>query len=395
MTILLEQLRTVPTRSQTLQWYLDQLQSLGFNVNGWQSGTPQRTLLLGLSRVTTNFAEIAKQIVELSFNDLARGAALEAYSIARFGNAPKPGSRAKHTVTLTNGGAVPYTIQVGQLLLATKQNVQFRNVTGGTVAAGGTLAITVEALKKGSAGNVAENALTVMVTPLAGVSAANLPGSLVSSGEDPELDTALRLRNSTQWARLTVELVADSYINIALSASENIRRAAVNDTNPRGAGTIDVYIAGAGGTVGPTETAAAQNYFRDRAFQTEGYPADPTPAPPMGANPDPTRVLVIPSGGTPVDVAGTIYYGSTFKQTDVQTKVEAAIQAFIALTPIGGYPYPAPGKVLPKENLVNAILKVPGVRTVVLTTPAADVPLVGFDVATIGNLTGLAYQPTA
>lgn len=387
----LEQLRTVPTRTQTLQWYLDNLGALGFNVTGWQDGTPQKTLLLGLSRVTSNFAEIGKQIVEMCFNDLARGAALEAYSIARFGNTPKPGTRFKYTVRLTNGGSVPHTVAVGQLLLSTRQGVQYRNLTGGTVSAGGgTLDITVEAVKKGAAGVASDNTITVMVTPLAGVTATNLAGGLVLAGEDPELDTTLRLRNSTKWARLTVELVADSYRNIALEASDAIRQAEVDDTNPRGAGTIDVYIAGDSGESGPAEVEAAQNVFVTRAFQTEAYPADPTPAP---GNPDPTRVLVKAAPAVPVTITGTIYYGNTFSAVTVQAKVEAAIAAFVALTPIGGYPYPSPGKVLPRENLVTAIQAVQGVRTVVLTDPAADVPLVGFSKATVGALS-LAYTPT-
>jgi uncharacterized phage protein gp47/JayE len=387
----LEQLRTVPTRTQMLQWYLDQLGGLGFNVTAWQKGTPQRTLLLGLSRVTTNFAEIAKQIVEMCSNDLARGAALEAYSIARFSNTPKPGTRAKYTVTLTNGGTVPHTVTVGQLLLSTKLGVQFRNLTGGTVAAGGgALPITVEAVKKGGSGNVADGAITVMVTPLAGVTALNGTGGLISSGEDPELDSALRLRNSTKWARLTVELVRDSYINLALSVNDSIRRAEVDDTNPRGAGTIDVYIAGASFESGPADVEAAQNFFAERAFQTETFPADPTPSP---ANPDPTRVLVRAANAVQVNVAGTIYYSSTYSVTAVQAAAEAAIDAYISLAPIGGYPYPAPGNLLPKNNLENAILKVPGVRTVVLTDPSSDVSLTGFDVAVAGTKT-ITYQPT-
>jgi uncharacterized phage protein gp47/JayE len=389
MSSTLEQLRTVPTRSETLQWYIDNLTALGFNATAWQDGTPQRTLLLGLSRVTTNFAEIGKQIAEMCFNDLARGAALEAYSIARYQNTPKPGSKAKYTVRLTNGGTVPHTVGVGQLLLATQTNVQFRNLTGGTVSAGGgTLDITVEAVKKGQTGNVADGAIKVLVTPLAGVTAANT--ALLSSGEDPELDAALRLRNSTKWARLTVELVADSYINIALEALGSIRRAAVDDTNPRGAGTIDVYIAGAVGTSGTSELTAAQNAFAARAFQTETYPADPTPAP---TNPDPTRVLVKAAAGVPIDVTGTVYYANTYDPTVLQSKVEAAIDAYIALAPIGGYPYPSPGSLIPKNNLEQAILQVPGVRTVVLSAPAADVSIAGFSVATVGTKT-LTYTPT-
>ncbi len=387
----LEQLRTVPTRTQTLQWYLDNLGALGFNVNGWQDGTPQRTLLLGLSRVTTNFAEIGKQIVEMCFNDLARGAALEAYSIARFSNTPKPGTKAKYTIRLTNGGTVPHTVSVGQLLLSTKAGVQYRNLSGGTVSSGGgTLDITVEAVKKGTAGVVADNTITVMVTPLAGVTATNLAGGLVLSGEDPELDTTLRRRNSTQWARLTVELVADSYINLALEAADSIRQAEVDDTNPRGAGTIDVYIAGDAVISAAAEVQAAQNLFATRAFQTETYPADPTPAP---VNTDPTRVLVKAAPGVAINVTGTIYYANTFSAAVVQPKVEAAIAAFVALTPLGGYPYPSPGKLLPRENLVAAIQAVQGVRTVVLADPAADVTLVGFSKATVGAL-AITYTPT-
>jgi uncharacterized phage protein gp47/JayE len=388
MGLSISQLRTVPTRSQALQWYLEQLAGLGFNTNSWVKDTPQHTFLLGLARVTTNFAEIGKQIVEMGVNDLARGAALEAHSISRFGTKPKLASKSQYTVTLTNSGTVPHTVAVGQLLLATKLNVQFRNLTGGTVSPGGSLAITVEAVKKGSSGNVADGAISVMTTPLAGVTCSNGPGGLLSTGEDPELDSALRLRNSTQWARLTVEPTRDSYVNMALSSSDKIRRVEVNDQNPRGAGTIDVYIAGASSQLGPVDVAQCQDFFALRALQTERAPANATPAP---GNPNPTRVLVIAASPVSIDVAGTVYYGSSYSQTDIQTKVEAAIAAYIALAPIGGYPYPSPGNLLPKENLVGAILKVPGVRTAALTTPAGDVPLTGFDVAIKGSLDGLAY----
>ncbi|HKY37212.1 MAG TPA: baseplate J/gp47 family protein [Polyangiaceae bacterium] len=372
----LEQLRTVPTRSQALQWYLDNLGALGFNTARWVEGSQQHTLLKGLARVTTNFAEIAKQIVEMCFNDLARGAALEAYSISRFGNTPKPATKAKHTVRLTNGGAVPHAPVVGQLVFSTDDGVQFRSTTGGTVRPnGGTLDITVECTKKGSIGNVEPGAIKIMVTPLAGVTATNPAGGQVSAGEDAELDAALRQRNRTKWSRLTPELVRDSYINIALEAHPSIRRADCDDTNPRGAGTIDIYIAGDSGASTPTEIEACQNAMAAAALQTETYPAS-----------DATRALVRPAPAAAVRVAGTVYYDAARELATVQANVEAAIRAFIALTPLGGYPYPSPGNLLPKNNLERAIIAVSGVRTVTLTEPAADVPLAGFSVAVVGSI---------
>lgn len=264
--------------------------------------------------------------------------------------------------------------------------MQFRNLTGGTVAAaGGTLSITVEAVKKGSAGNVGNGAITVLVTPLAGVTSSNV---LISTGEDPELDAALRLRNSTKWARLSVELVRDAYINIALEASASIRRAEVNDTNPRGPGTIDVYIAGDSGIVGSEEIAAAQNAFAAVGTHTKSYPVDDTIYP---LNPDPTRVLVLPADAAPIDFEGVVYFGSTYSAAATQLQVEAAIRAYITLAPIGGYPYPSPGSVIPKNNIEHAIMAVPGVRTVNLALPSADVPVGGFSVATVRTI-ALTYS---
>lgn len=384
MALSVEQLRTVPTRLQMLDFILGKLGDLGFNVTVWQSGSPQRTLMLGISHVASDFAEVAKQTIEMCFNSLATGAALEQVAIDRFGNSPKVGTKTKGNYRLTNSGAVPYTLTVGQLRVATATNIEFTLVAlpnGATLAAGGTLDVTIEAVKAGLAGNVAANTITSFKTPLAGVTGTNPAGGgntpwYTTSGEDPESDAALRLRNSTRFATQSVERIRDAYVQIALQASDSIRRCEVDDNNPRGEGTVDVYIAGDAGPVGTTEVTAAQNAFAIRVWRTDTYPPNNTTS----------RVVVQSVSSLAVDITGTIYFSSSYAQATVQAKVEAAIQAFLRSVPVGGYPYPTPGNKLPKNEIENAIRAVAGVKTVVLSAPAADTDLSTFQVPVLGAL---------
>ncbi|MBA2724295.1 MAG: baseplate J/gp47 family protein [Methylibium sp.] len=385
-----DQLRTVPTRTQMLNFCLSKLGTLGFNVTAWQSGSPQRTLLLGISWVASDFAEVAKQIVEVAFNSTSTGAALEELSISRFGNTPKVGVKTLGWYRLTNVGATPHTLAVGQLLFATPNGIEFRLQAlplGATVASGGgTLDVMIEAVKSGIAGNVAANTITQFKTPLAGVTGTNLVKVGTTwytvSGEDPESDVALRLRNSTRPATQSVERIRDSLVQFALQASDSVRRAEVDDNNPRGEGTADIYIGGDAGPVGADVVALVQDYMAVRFFRTDTYPINETIS----------RVKVASVTGVSVDVTGTVYYASSYQVATVQAGVNAAIAAFMRNTPVGGYPYPAPGNKVPIDELREAIRSVLGVKTVVLSAPAGDTDLTTFQVPILGTTT-LTYSP--
>jgi uncharacterized phage protein gp47/JayE len=86
------------------------------------------------------------------------------------------------------------------------------------------------------------------MTPLSGVTVSNptAPG-LVRAGVDTETDARLRQRCKLRWAELAAVPTRDSFKAYALKASSSITKVLVADNNPRGAGTVDVIVAGAGG----------------------------------------------------------------------------------------------------------------------------------------------------
>ena len=381
MTVSIQQITTPVTRAETLALMIDELESLGFTVTAWQDGSPQKTLFAVFSLVVADLTEVVKQICEFGFSELSSGAALREISRNQFDNTKIEATTDSWTERLTSTATVPYTILPGQLRIATASGVEYVNTTGGTLTAGGTLPLTIVAVTAGQVA-VGDGQITRLLTPLAGVTCTNITHLVV--GNDAETDAALKLRNRTKWARLSVEMVADAYINIALNASTSVRKAAVEDNNPRGAGTINVYIAGAAGDVDVPTVATVQDVFATHAFQTDTAAA---------LNTTTTRVLVKAADEQALAVTGTVYYDAAVALTTITGRVEGALNAFIAGLPIGGLSYPPPGNLVPKNEIENAIRSVEGVRTVVLSVPSADVAVASFAVvAPPADWSTLTYQ---
>lgn len=367
----LESLRKPLTRAQALTWLTDSvLLPLGFDTTSWADGTIEKSTLYLMATCVADLSEGVKQIAEFGINAYSRGVALKEYSRSRFDNEPVEAVAYVGPMTLTNVGTVPYTIQVGQLLASTPAGVQFRNTTGGTLAAGSvatpsSLILTWTALKRGNT-NVASNTVTKLLTPLAGVTISN-PGSpwYTTAGADQESDASLQQRNATKWATLTVELVKESYEAIARAAGAT--KVKVHDQNPRGPGTIDVYPAGADDLLGTDDMEAIQLAMSERAFQTDSDWADPWPN-------DTSRVAVKFPDTEALDVTATVYHSANYVGANVQAACLQALRDFIAALDIGGSDYsPGPANVVLVEDLVDVLKRVPGVRTVVVTLPASTV----------------------
>src|SRR5690606_5508813 len=147
----------------------------------------------------------------------------------------------------------------------------FRNTTGGTLNAGGTLTLQWEATLAGSQHNVGNGQVTTLVTSRAGVSISN-PDSgsgtwFTTLGQDEESDADLRIRNSTKWATLSLEWVEAAYVYAARTLGA--RKVKIDATNPRGPGSVDVYLAGDFAVYGTEQMEAFQAGFAERTFQTE------------------------------------------------------------------------------------------------------------------------------
>jgi uncharacterized phage protein gp47/JayE len=369
----LETLRRPITRSQAITWLTDSvLIPLGFDTTSWADGSTQKNVLYLLATCAADMSEAIKLLAEFGVNDYSRGVALKEYSRSRFDNTQIEAVAAVGPMILTNVGSVPYTIVPGQLLAATTTGVQFRNTTGGTLSAGSlatpaTLSLTFTAVKRGGS-NVGSNTVTQLLTPLAGVTITN-PGSpwYTTSSADQESDASLRLRNSTKWSRLTVELVAESYEAIAREAGAV--KVKVNDQNPRGPGTIDVYCTASSAILGTDDMEAIQLAMSERAFQTDSEWAHPWPN-------DTSRVAVKHPSTHDLAIVGTVYHDANLTSAAVQAACIQALQDWLDSTPIGGWSYASGVENVVLVSDVNDVLRaVQGVRTVVLTTPAATVSI--------------------
>jgi phage-related baseplate assembly protein len=180
-------------------------------------------------------------------------------------------------------------------------------------------------------------------------------------------DAVLQQLNSTKWASMTVELVRESYINIALAGGA--QKVAVRDNNPRGPGTIDVYSAGETALLGSAVMAAIQLAFSKRAFQTDSAWVTPW------VNTT-SRVANRHPNVTPLDVVATLYHDANVPGATMLQRARDALSDYLRRTPIGGWDYsPGPSNVLERDD-ISAVLKgVEGMRTIVLTTPSTTLPV--------------------
>jgi uncharacterized phage protein gp47/JayE len=262
---------------------------------------------------------------------------------------------------LTSTAVSGYTIEVGQLIASTDNDVDFTNTTGGVLAAGGTLTPQWEALLAGAAGNVPNNAIKRLKTPLAGVTVLNPAGPsgiwYTTSGADPEPAPKMRERNRTKWATLNqINMPSDGYRNLALSIPA-VTRVYVDDLNPRGPNTLDVYMATANGPASATEINAAQALFD------------------VKRSPDARPLALAP---TPFDqsVIGTVHIARALNTAAKQAEVYKAIDDFLLSVAIGGSLLPpSTNGVIAFSELLAAASSVKGVVGFKPLSPLTDVAL--------------------
>ncbi len=379
MTVNIDQLRGRVKRSDAIGFLIAQLSGLGFSATSWPLSSNQHKFVRAFSTCWSDISETVRQIADFTVNDYATGSPLTNLSRSHFGNIQHPAGRTVGPYLLTNAGAVPYTIVPGQLILESTTGVQFTNTTGGTLAAsGGTLTVTINAATAGSAGNVANDSITKMLTSLAGVTGTNsgLAGApwYTTAGTDEESVQATRQRNADRITTLNqISMPGSGYRLIAMSVP-GIERVEVDDTNPRGPNTLDVYVATAAGPAGATDLALVQ-----AAFATKRSPS--------------ANVLAKAPTNRSLDAVGTVYFARGFNTASRQAQVVQQMTDYVNSLPIGGIKLPpATSGVFPKSELVTAMSQIPGVAAVNLTWPNVELtPMTALELMVVGvpNLTWL------
>lgn len=324
----LDQLLQPVTEDEALDTVFALATSLGFQTTAWQSGEPGLTLCYLLAKLYSDLSKAGPAVARGGFARFARDGWLDLLAESLFDEKRGESVFARHTVVLEcAANAGPYQIRPGLFWVGSSSGLRFVSASGGNLAAGGTLSLTVQAESAGRAYNVGLGAIRTLLTPLPGVTCTNT--ELLQNGTDEEPDESLSPRVRGKWATLAAQAGREAYRFWARKASLEVTEIRVSDDNPLGPGTVRGIIAGSSGAVGVPVVDAVEGYLLERKAKTS--------------------ILSVESAlNQTVLISGkVIFRRSMTTSTAAQARVEAHLDAWFRSLPIGG----ESGKVL-----VNAII---------------------------------------
>lgn len=323
------------------------VQGLRFPVTDWHSGGVVHTLLRMQAEGLADLSRLIPKVAAMGFLQYADGASLDELALSQYGLTRKPALYTYGLVTLSaEEGFGPYTIEPEQMWLGTPSGLRFLNVEGGVLPQGGSLSLMVRAESPGAAYNVPPGSISVLHTPLPGVTCTNPTDWINQAGVDQESDAGLRMRCQLRWAELGYGATRDAYEFWARSAHPAVTKVRVLDQHPRGQGTVDVVLWGEGG-LAESDVAQVADYIQIRR--------------PLTAN-----VAVYAATARHIPVQATL----RVRQGQGSLALAQALQRLGALQrelPIGAVVY--------RSALIEALYIRPYVVDVSLVEPQANIPL--------------------
>lgn len=365
-----EQLSTPTTEAEAEAAIIARLSELGLASTGWQSGSVQLTFVKLFAWLWAEITTFIAALVIGVFNDTATGEFLTRFSASHYDNTRSPAVAAQYSVRFTTAaGEGPHSVEIGEIVVSNGL-YEYRNTEAGTLTSAAPVSLVCEAEIAGEDGGTAVNTITTMVTPIAGVTCTNPDLAPVRAGANEESDDELRERNVAGWSELAIDMPADGYKGVALRV-ESVARAAVDDTNPRGPGTVDVYVAGESTLVGAPVLANVQLALDARRSVVADVDAlDPTPV--------------------TVTVAGIVYVRSSYASSAL-VAIRDAVETLINTAQIGGSTLGGSVRGIAEDEIIATIRAISGVVDVDLTDPTADIELDPFDLA-VADVTGITVQ---
>jgi uncharacterized phage protein gp47/JayE len=378
MTALLADLLAPRSEAQTLASLLAAIQTLStqegiaFSPNDFEPGALAHTLLRLDANALADLYAIVPDLARSGFLDTGEGALLNLISDNQYALTRRAATFTRGKIVLNcAAGFGPYLIQdntlwvgvgarTGQRYLATALITPLGADTGNgwQLTSGQSITLEAKAENPGEFHNVGAGAINVLHTPLPGVTVTNPNGWILEAGQNEEGDELLRRRSRLRWSETGKGGTRDAYEAWARAASPAITKVQVRDDHPRGQGTVDVIVWGAGDP-GSVAVQAAATYIESLR--------------PLGAN-----VQVFAATQVAINITGTIKIRAGYDQAAPIN----ALGVFERSQPIGGV-----NGTLYKDAL-EAALFTAGVADVDISSPAADttIPSSGVAVFTV-NLT--------
>lgn len=233
-----------------------------FTLTNYVPGDPLRTLLELAAEGISDAERTISALGENGYLATASGPWLDALTESQYQLTRQPSTFARGMIRfyVTSAGAI--SVPAG-MILGTLGGLKYLSAEAVAVPAGGSADVEIRAEGPGNAYNVLAGSISVLHTPLPGLSITNLPNWLVEAGADSETDDALKARAALRWAELGGGATADAYRYWAFTAHPAVDRVRVLDEHPRGQGTVDVIVWGTGG-LGPEVVTAVNTYIQQR-----------------------------------------------------------------------------------------------------------------------------------
>jgi len=363
-----------------LTFFLTQLSGLGWPVTNWSATGAGRALVQVTARAIARVSPTISAIARGGYLDTAAGAWLDLLSSGFYGLTRLPAVFAvtKVRLTRTSGGAA--TFAAGTLWISTADGRPYNQTGAGTLAGtvGSTLDLEFRASSSGIASNLTLGTPITFVTPPVGVSVelretSSGSGTCMSTpGVNEESDAALRERCRTRWASLGAEKTKDAFVYLARNATDGVgdpvlgvTKVLVDDSNPRGPGTVDVYLAGDAGPSDPATVSAVDAWLQDR----KGLCAD---------------LLTQAAGGSPVYIVATVTVKAAYLPS-AKSAIRAALQQYQADLQIADGDSGTYEDRTIKAELIRILKSPAGVVNVSMSSPATELEL------TLGEIASLQY----
>lgn len=382
MTVSLASLILRMTKDQIYSAALSIASSVGLPVSSWQPGDPTRSLYLLEAEVLDPLEDLVVKFVMSGFLDYATGDWLTVLAKQVYNVDVPTATYAETSVLLTNTGAGVYDIDPGDLTFKSSLSEKtFHNITGGHLAAGGTLPLAVTADEAGAASSAGAGEIDTLVTTLLNVTCTNATAAV---GLDAQDAATTRQQCRDKLGSLSPNGPKDAYSYVArnsdLTGIKTITRTRVYPDSTTG--NVLVYVAGPSGAVAGPDVTAVTN-----AVVKWSTPLCITPT-------------VVSANAVVVPVTYTLWVYNSVNKTasEIRADVLAALQALFAKRPIGGdiIPPATTGALAFSlvQSTVRGVYKDPvtgdegPVFAASVSSPLGDTALANGDVASLGLVTG-------
>lgn len=366
-----EQLTENKSRDELIEELKSFLIDAGVDTTNWTPGSPS---MMNLQLDAFLYEQLLNRISSTAKNQLnqfAEGSFLTLLSKSRFDNERILSSKTQGIMQVSAANyALPVSWNIGECRVKdTSTSLIYINVEPIFLNASNPSGpYRFEAEEAGSAYNIVANSPMQLVNTVAGVSVANpaLAGSSTwfdSAGQDEESDDSLRARNAAKFATLQRGENIQAGVEYIVRTASGAEHVKVDDTNPRGAGTVNVYIADRLGSATPTQIDLAQDALNIHFFGNEdflGIPGD-------------YRAEAMLANTIEFNRAFDIYFSPNYHEQTITDLIYAALDEWIADHPIGGKSYTVGGVgaqfVANISELTDVIMDIEGVRRVVFSNP--------------------------